>query len=193
MTPRLPGPYFVKLEYVAGGLPHVAIIPTGTWNDLGGTGGHGQFEAWDSSNVDAVTMVTGLVDKLLPFYDPGVTFESWTVYNQNEPTDQPVPLDGALFTSKVGTNDSDSWGACVQYTLTWRDTGFHLFKQTLLEAASGNDFTPVTVLGAPITDLNTVVTDMGNAWSSRWGLRPATFIRGTKTLNEKLRRARRFT
>jgi hypothetical protein len=189
-----PGPVFVKIEYSSAYAPHVAILPIrNPWVDTGV--GLGSVNRWsDDTPVELSTMMTGYLDKVKVIYPASVTFNALTVYTQATPDVAAVPR-AAISTAIAGTSTSTSWSKATQVTLTFRDTEFGLSKLTFLDVPTGNDFgvkTPFTI-DPDVSDIVTYYTATTRAFASRKGHRPATLIRQTATLNEKLRRSYRDT
>lgn len=186
-------PAFVRLNYHSAAAPHSQTIPTLPWLDVESDGEVGEFETWGASTIDALDMITNLVDELVKFFDALVTYDNFVIFTQEDAEADPVPRASGSFTAKVGTETDAGWGGAVQTTISFRTTLFGLSKLTLLDSASRDDFNPITVPVAPYTTLIPEFAATFNGWSGQDGGRPATFIRATKTLNEKLRRAYHYT
>jgi len=185
--PNSLAPSFVKILYHSNAGPHTMEIPTLQWT-VGGV-----FATWAGGTTDAATMINDLVVLLLPFFASDTEFESALIYNVPSPGADPQPVDNIAFTGMVGSASSPGWTTAVQGTFSIRTTLFGLFKITMLDMASGNSFAPSTTLGGAALDLFNELADDTNGWSGRDNGQPNVFIKFTKTLNEKLRRAYRLT
>jgi hypothetical protein len=185
--PNSLNPAFFKLNYHSNAGPHTATVPTLLWN-VGNT-----FDTWNAGTVDEITMIEGYVDKLLPFFASDTEFDNWVTYLKPPDPADPQPVSSGSFTGKVGTASSPGWTTAVQGTFSIRTHLFGIYKIVMLDGASGNSFAPSSALGGAALDLFNYVSDKDNGFSGQDNGRPNVFIKFTKTLNEKLRRAYRLT
>lgn len=183
--PASPSPAFVRINYHSPFGFHTMQIPTLAWDS-------GNFATWAAGVVDDSTMIEDLVTLMLPFFPEGVIFDNWLIFSQPTPEDDPVPVAAGLFVLFEGTAALPGWTKAVQETITIRSTNFGVSKLVFLDAASGNSFEPITVPDGSMTALLNEIGDTSKGWSAQDNGRPATFIKLSKTLNEKLRRAYRM-
>lgn len=183
-------PSYFQLFYHSAFAPHVATIPTRQWSP-GAV--NGTFLAWDASNVDADTMITGYVDVFKAFFAATVVFDSYVIYD--------VPVDGfpgnpvaqERFTAKVGTSVLGGYSKAAQATITMRTDSFNIAKYVGLDVDTGDSFdkvddpTGIASLEAFID----YVSDITNSFSGRLAGKPDVFLQVSYTLNEKLRRSYR--
>lgn len=184
------GPAWIQIKYHGALAPHTMTIPTLAWND---GADNGTFDAWVGGTIDATTMITDLVDFMLPFFNSDTVFDNFQIFTQASDTDPIIPRRSDKFTAKVGTNVSASWAAAVEVIMIARTTLFGIAKLTLLDAVSDNDFTPITSLAGRYLDLMSLWADNTQGWSGRDNGRPLTFLKATKNLNQKLRKEYRYT
>jgi hypothetical protein len=151
------------------------------------------FDTWSGSPVNESDMITFYVEALLPFFGANTTFDNYIVYNVPTVDDDPQPVSSGAFTGETGTAGSPGWTKAVQGTFSIRTTNFGVFKITMLDSASGDNFDPSSALGGAALDLFNLVSDTLNGFSGRDNGRPNVFIKFTQTLNEKLRRSYRMT
>jgi len=183
-------PGYILIDYHSDKAPHKMTVPTRAWDAFAGTEGQGGYEAWDTTNVDAVGMVEDLATQLSLNCSAEVVFDKWTIYTLDTPTSPPLPRGGGVFTDLHGVNGSPGWFYGVQLTLTYYDTVFEEAKLVLLDAASLNSFQPraVGALTSQLAALNAAFTTDTSAWSSRTGNRPAVLRSCRFTLNNKLQK-----
>lgn len=183
-------PAYVAIDYHSTFAPHLATIPTRAWNPFAGTGGQGGYEAWDSSDCDAIAMVEDLVDAFLPCCSAELVFDKWTVYTLATPDAPPLPRAGGVFVGKAGTDGTPGWFGAVQLTYTFYDTAFETAKLILLDAASNNGFAPrdIGTLSADLLGPVTALTTTTSAWASRAENRPAVLRSCRFTINNKLQK-----
>jgi hypothetical protein len=187
-------PAFVVLTYTSEFAPHRMTLPTRDW--VVPTVGHdqGSYNAWDSTTIDADTMIQALATKLKAEFPVSVSFTSYEIFTMSTPTAPKLPRAGNTM-AQTGTYMTPGFYEAVQKTYSFFDTGFNTSKLTLLDAASGNDFRPIS--GAFLTAAEVAVRDeftsVSNAWASRAGFQPVTLRQITKTINEKLRREYHIT
>lgn len=183
-------PGFCLVEYHSNKGQHKMTLPTRNWNPLGGTTGHGGFEAWDSSDRDADEMIIDLVTELCKICSDEVDFDRYTYYQIDEPGASPHPVASDTLDALTGIDGTPGWFLAVQFQYTMYDTEFGTSKLVLLDASSNNNFAKRLPGGlsadelAPFTEFSKVT----NAWSSRNGARPSALRSLTVDLNDKLRK-----
>jgi len=190
--PNSLAPSFFRLEYHSEFGPHTQTVPTLQWNDVASTNAFGKFNNWSAGQVDALDMITDMVDAMLPFYPPSVIFDRFTIFTQASPDDDALPQTTSTFTGKVGTGDGDTWYKAVQLTLTMRTSNFGIAKYVFLDAESANDFDKIQTAGADILAFINVVNADANGFSGLDNGQPAAYLGVTKTLNERLRKSYRM-
>lgn len=178
------GPYWVEINYHGALAPHSMSVPTKNWNP---GSGNGTFDVWSGGTESADSMINSLVTLLLPFYNSDTVFDNYQIMKQLLPTDKPQPVTGNDLGAAAGTDTSASWAAAVQGILIARTEAFGIAKLTFLDMVSDNDFKPIITPTTRITNLIAAWMDVGNGWSGRDNSRPATFLKLTKDLNDKLR------
>ncbi len=185
--PESINPSFVKINYHSSFGPHVAEIPTLQWNS------DNTFDTWAAGTISDSDMIGALVTDLLPFYPSTVEFDNYIIYNVPTLDADPQPVASGSFTGMTGSSGDIGWSKAAQGTFSIRTSLFGLFKLTMLDLDSGDQWSPSSALGGTALTLFDEVSDTGNGWAGRDNGRPNVFIRFTKTLNEKLRRAYRMT
>jgi hypothetical protein len=187
-------PAFTRITYVSEFAPHIMTLPTTDW--IVPTSGHpqGSYTAWDSTTIDANTMVLDLVALFAPLFPASVSFTAYEIFTMATPTSPQLPRAGNVLAT-VGTDATPGYYEAVQKTITMFDTGFNTTKLTFLDAASHNDFRPRS--GSFISAAEQAVIDeftsVARAWSSRAGLQPVTARKVSLIINEKLRREYHIT
>lgn len=181
-------PAYVLFDYHSTKAQHKQVIPTRAWNNLAGTGGQGGFEAWDTTDRDAIDMVTDLATLMVDYMPAEVTYDKWTIYTMASEDAPPIPRAGGVFTALTGGAVTPGWWQAVQATLNMYDTEFNTTKLVLLDAASLGSFgeVPFGSLDAKITDIFDEITSEANAWASRAGFRPSVFRTWNVTINNAL-------
>lgn len=185
-------PAFVQIEYHSAYGPHVMKIPiTGIENPTA-SAVLLTAEAWDTSSININDMVNALVTEMQPRFAATAGFDRWSVWSQPTPDDDPLFVGGASI-GEIGTAGTPGWAQATQETISLRDTAGKLFKLTLMDFASGNNFAAYTLASTIGVDgiVDELIADT-NAWMSRANNQPDNFIRRTATLNEALRRAYRL-
>lgn len=183
------GPYWVQLNYHSELAPHSMTIPTKNWNPSGSVG---TFDIWSGGTINALTMVQGLVTKLLPLFNANSAFDNYLIFKQLLPTDDPQPVASESFSGQVGTSTSTSWWQAVERIFIARSTTFGLCKLDLLDCVSGDNYLPIT---SPATNDQAVITewfDDAKGWCARDNGQPNTFLKITANLNQKLRKQYRY-
>lgn len=187
-------PSFVQIRYQSAYGLHTATVPTreytpGITPDILGT-----FPRWsDDAPVDADDMIQFLVDALADGFHTTATIIDATIFNQPDP-DLPATPTGFLLLGEVGTNASTAWRKANQMTLTFRTTLYGTAKLVTLDTPhSSYDRFVAGDAAAWVAALAGVFMNTAYAWSGRDGGRPAQWLQGTVTLNERLRRAYKMT
>lgn len=188
MAPNFLGPYWVQLNYT-GFTPHSMTIPTKNWNPSGSIG---TFDIWSGGTINALTMVQGLVTKLLPHFEATSSFNNYLIFKQLLPTDDVEPVAGGNFSGQIGTGVIGGWSAAVEKMFIARTSAFGLCKLDLLDASSGDNFNPVISPGVTDQALIDEWFADSNGWCGRDGFQPTTFLKYTLNLNQQLRKAQRL-
>ena len=187
--PNSNAPGFITIESTSIFGAHVATLPVNTISPDFVSPTSSTIEAWDSSSVNWVDMVTALVDLLADRFPVDYDFLRASLWDRPTPADLPTFV-GTVSLATPGTVATPGWNKATQETITARDTGGYIAKLVLLDMASTNNFDEqVTLTGAGLADLFDEWQAMTNGWSSQAGFRPNSFIKATRTLNEKLRKA----
>jgi len=189
MTVHSLQPSYVVLNYHSDFGAHKQIIPTTQWSPGEPGEPSGSFLSWNENARVAADMITELVEDLLPAYPDDVAYDSYEIWTFEGSPLRAVPVYQAAFTGMVGSSGTPGWTKAVELVMTFHTTLFNIFKITLLDAASANNFDKLTALGTltavqPIID---DVTDPDNGWAGRDSARPSVFLQLSKNLNEKLR------
>lgn len=194
--PYAPGPTFVRGAYHSVYGFHTFEIPTRDFIPGSISGDLGQCLAWDGTTVVGISgMIEEYLTLVKALYPSTTSFDNLTLFTQATPTSPPVPQASFALTGVIGTATTPGWHKATQGTLTMRDTGANQAKFVLLDVGSGDSFDPIRSLGvsASVDAIVDLVTDDTQAFSSRAGFKPQTFLGYFMTLNEKLRRAYRMT
>ena len=148
---------------------------------------------WGDNTRMLDDMINDLIDALLPRFPDTVEFDTYTPFTFATPTSDGVPLQTLTFTGQVGSAAVPGWSKATMETMTFRDEEAALAKLVLLDFASGNNFEKYTnAATAGVTTIVSVFTDASNAFSSRNGARPQSFIARTAKLNDELRKSYRM-
>jgi len=183
-------PGYVTLEYHSQFGKHLSILPTRAWSSTAITGNLGSWEGWNAVPIDGEDMVNALVDAIAADATADVHWDAATVYTIDTPTSGAIPRKAIALTQTGGNGSASLLTAAVQNTYIFRDDEYALSKLVLLDFPFGANFFPITDITG-ITVVENIVaewTGIGNAWSSRNGLRPTTFQKILYTLNDKLRK-----
>jgi hypothetical protein len=164
-------------------------IPTKVWNNGIGSG---TFETWGGTPKDAQDMIEELVTEMLPSFNASVTFDNWIIFGQASPSDPVLPLVTGNFTAMVGTDVGGSWAGAVELIVVARTQAFGIAKLTLLDAISGDDYSPVLTLSGSLGALCAEWFNDTNGWAGRDNAQPGSFLKMTKNLNQKLRKEYRY-
>jgi hypothetical protein len=187
--PNSVAPGFIQIESTSIFGAHSAELPVNTITIDSVVPLDSTILAWDGSQIDWTVMVDALITELVDRYPVDYDFLRATLWSQPNPGDLPTFV-ATNSTAISGTVATPGWNKATQETITARDTGGYIVKLVLLDMASTNNFDPqVTLAGAGITSLWAEWSAITNGWSSRAGNRPSSFIKATRTLNEKLRKS----
>jgi hypothetical protein len=134
-------------------------------------------------------MVEEIVGNMAAFNPATTVYDHATVYTLDDPESPAIPQAG-ISLSIVGAAATPGWTRAVQRCWVFRDTEWQVAKLYQLDTASTNDFDAVSdITGvAAALALTGSFTSTSWAWASRNGERPATFMKATLKLNDKLRR-----
>lgn len=178
-------PASVLINYHSLLAPHTMMIPTKVHNP---GAGFGTFDTWAAGTKDAQDMIEELVTLMLPFFDAGVTFDNWTIFEYPDAVSPGDPVASAAFSGMTGSDTGATWAGAVETMLIARTDGFGIAKLVLLDSISDNDFNPVLIPTTRYTNLIAEWFNTGNGWSGRDNAAPVTFLKATKNLNQKLRK-----
>jgi hypothetical protein len=186
-------PGFIQIDYHSDFGVHTMRLPTKELN-IGAPKSDSTVDTWDAGTINWRDMTDALITEMLPQMPSSVTFDTATLFQQTSPEVTPTFIDSYTLTSMDGSAVSPGWFKAVQHSLLARDTAGNIAKIILLDAGSGNTFDAENdPSAAGFDDLLAEWFAESNGWSSRANFRPAVFIKGYKTLNEKLRREYRMT
>lgn len=181
-------PAFVVINYHSSRGAHLMTLPTVAWSSGLGTNGKGGYIAWDTNPIDAEDMITAFATAAADLAATTIVMDGYTIFTKSSPTAPNLPVaSGTLALTGTDTNAEQPAG---QFTASFRTTDIGRAKITLLDFHSFHSFLKARPADVSVDEqaLFTQFTDISNAWSGRDGARPQTFISGTYTLNEKLRR-----
>lgn len=190
------GPYFMKVSYNQLGYGvHTMTHSIDEWIDTTSTNNIGRIRTQDGSDVDTLDGVTAFIDAIKPFFTADVSFNDAIIYKQLLSTDIPQPVAAMGFTGLVGTSGTPGWHVATEKTITYRSSGFNIFKLSFLDCDSKDNWGKViAVPGSGILkDLHDYLTGDTNFVIARDGTYPRIFLSSTITLNEKLRKASGLT
>ena len=190
MTVHTLKPSYQEWRYHSAFGAHKMILPTREWSPVGGISGFGSYTSWDTNLRDAGDMIDDFVDLLLPKFPSTVVFDSWQIWNFDEDADFFIPVAGDAFTSKVGTDGTAAYSQAVQSVMTMFDTAFNTCKIVLLDMNSRNNFNRRTAatVDADEQAYFDAFSDVGNAWASRAGFRPASIRSVSLGINDELKK-----
>jgi hypothetical protein len=183
-------PSYIQIRYHSALGGHKMILPTRQYSPVPGISGFGTFTSWDDNIRDIGDMMDDLVDVLVVQFPVSVVFDDWTVFDFNEDADFFIPVSGDAFTSKTGTDSTPGWFYAVQSVFTMFDTAYGTVKLNLLDTSSRGNFAKRTGATADSGELAIfgVLSDAGNAFSSRKGFRPATLRSISLGINDELKK-----
>lgn len=190
MTVNSLAPAFVQFFYHSPFSQHVQTVPTKAYSPSSG-----EFTNWNGVGVDATDMITALMVQMTHFYPAGVLYDNARVFTQADANASPVLR---MLVTFLADNEGDfatpGESQAVEGTFSYLGDGGSKGRLVFLDCASGNNFAPQFTTGPSgiLFDLLGIVSDLDNAWATRAGERPATFLQYSKTLNEKLRREYRM-
>ncbi len=190
MTTHTLKPSYIQLNYHSEFGAHEMTLPTTQWAAFSPTNDTGSFTAWDTSVVDTEIMVTDLVDALVTQFRPSVSFDSYTVWNFDDPSEQFIPVAALAFTGKVGTDSTTAWYEAVQSVFTAFDTAFNTVKLVLLDMNSRNNFARRSFATAGLDELALFAewSRSDRAWASRAGFRPSVLRSISLGINDALKK-----
>lgn len=182
-------PAFIQLQYHSLRARHIALLPTRTWNELGGTRGAGGYVAWDGSNRDALDMIEDYTDDMALLMPDSSVIDGWIIFAYPDVDADPLPRAAGTL-AVAGADTTPGWTPAVQFTYTYFDRSFFPVKNVILDAASNGDFSRTPASGMTSTEIQLPggFSSDTNAWSSRAGEQPFVIRNLTRTLNRKLRK-----
>lgn len=190
MAPNSLSPASAVIKYTSAFATHRMTLPTLAWIPVGFSSPLGGYQAWDSSAVDADTMIDALIAKVKALVPPTTSFDEVTIYTQATPTSANIPRAGKQI-AVVGTSASGQPSAAVSATFNMKTTANGNAKLVLLDVPIGSNwFAPLLP-----ADFTTVLTDVfdqlaveSNAWAGRDDNRIDIFRSVTFDLNDKLQK-----
>lgn len=190
MAPNSLSPASVVLAYHSAYGAHKATIPTKEWFPTSITGNLGSYTSWLGGPVDAEVMVKALCDVLKAFMPATSTFDSATIYTMATATSPNIPRN-SIPLSIVGTSASANPSAAFSATFHFVTTTFGKAKLVVLDSPFGSNWlAPLLPAGftAPVIALDAEFSDGNNAWSGRDDSPPASIVKVTYDVNDKLQR-----
>lgn len=182
-------PAFAVIAYSSVWGAHKMTIPTLAYDPLRGTGGFGGYLAWDgSTDVDAETMFTDLVNDMKVFFKTTSSFVDVTIYKKDTPSSPSIPQ-VVIPLAIAGTSTAVFEDKATQKTMNFRTAAFGKMKIVMLDIPIENfdKLLPAAWSSADNLILG-ALTDTAKAFSGRDNNIPANPVSITNTLNEKLRR-----
>lgn len=181
-------PGFVLINSHSAYGKHAAVLPTREWSSTGITGSLGSWEGWNGTPIDGEDMVTNLVNTFAAAFLVTYTFDTATVYTIAAANGPAIPRKSVAL-AIVGTSTLTGPAKATMQNWIFRDAEYGMSKLVFLDSPVPADFEPTTdFTGGTVAAIVSQWTGLGNAWSSRNGLRPENPQKITYTMNEKLRR-----
>lgn len=187
--PNSLAPAYTQLLYHSAFAPHIMTRPLkGIVIDTV-TPVNSEVDVWAGGTVPWTDMIDSLVVALKAAVSSSVVFDRALLFSK--PTEEDIPVLIAQYDVGVpGTVSSPGWQEATELTVNMKTVGNSNAKLTLLDFASGGLFTKtITLSGSGLETIFGEMSDTGKGWSGRDNTRIAAFVSGTRTLNEKLRRA----
>ena len=190
MTVHTLKPSYVEINYHSVYGSHKMILPTRQWSPVIVTASQGSFTSWNDTGRDADDMINDLVDELCAKFPDTVSFDQYTIWNFDEPSDFFIPVAAAAFVAKIGLDDDPGWTEAVQSVMTMFDTEFNTVKLVLLDMSSRNNFARRTAATADADELAIFAefSSSTNAWASRAGFQPNTLRSVSLGINDELKK-----
>ena len=190
MTVHTLKPSYIEINYHSAYGAHKMILPTRQWSPVIVTADQGSFTSWSSLSRDADEMVNDLIDTLVAKFPSTVSFDQYTIWNFDEPSDFFIPVAANVFTAKVGTDGTSAYSQAVQSVMTMFDEEFNTVKLVLLDMNSRNNFNRRTAatVDADEQAIFDEFSAAGNAWASRAGFRPAVLRSVSLGINDELKK-----
>ena len=194
--PNSPGPFFAHIFYTVKDFVHVKTVPFKEYVPPSVGHAYGQLVRWDATVEDADTVLEAKITSWADLFTTDAEFNSMFFYTQS-PGGPPL-LQAAKNISIAGTKAivTGEEYLAVQKTFNFLATDGDKFRMQFMEASSRNayqKFTDYTLLIADEQAIVDEVVAMSAVWASRTGARPYIWRSMTTTLNEKIRKARRYT
>lgn len=185
-------PAALKFEYTSAYAPHNALIPCRAISNPSAAPIDWASTNWQDEAISVKDMIDAFLVEWCKRFPPEVEFNTVTPLTWATPTSDPF-IGQSYSVLENGTATAGGWDKATQETLSFRDTEGATVKIVGLDVDAGGGFNRVTNTGSiGIGELVALFTSEDWGWSSRNGMRPATFIARTCTLNEKLRRSYRM-
>lgn len=185
-------PAFVRIFYHSPRGTHVMTKPTRAWVGEPWDSGGGEYARWsDDTLISAPTMIKAFIDLLLPIYTEQVVFDSYIIYQVEEPAPGEfvnVPVFAELLTGKEGDITDVVEYLAWQKTFTFLTTENHTSKVVLLDVPTGGQINKTgSVAGAEAAIVAAQIAAT-NAWSGRDDERPVAFRSLNNSVNKALER-----
>jgi hypothetical protein len=154
----------------------------------------GTATAHDGSNCDLVTAIDDLLGVISVVYLPTTVFDLATVYTQALPTGPAFPQ-AQYVPTQVGVSSAGGPHKATETIFVMRTAAFNIVKLVMMDSPVGAAFDPLPVgaWGAPENDILVEFGAMNRPWVGFDGERPATGVKITYNLNQKLRKEYRMT
>jgi len=187
-------PGFARIQYTVDQFAHIATRPTRAWIPGASLGDPGSYTAWDGSNVAANTMIAALAGTMQHLLNSAGSVDWYEIWTMASSTAIPQ-LKYAANLNLTGDNVSTDAYQATQATYNFLDTAGNKGKMVLLEFPVPQ-LTPVSTYASLTTLEKNMLDELtadSNAWASRGDDLLFTFRKATYKLNDKLRKARRFS
>jgi hypothetical protein len=185
-------PSLVKIFYHSDRGNHVMTRPTRQWVGEPWDAGGGEYARWsDDTLISAPTMIEAFITLLLPIYTEQVVFDSYIIYNVEEPSPGEfvnVPVYAELLTGQQGDITDVVQYLAWMKTYSFLSTDSHNAKIVLLDVPTGGQINKTgTVSGAELAIVNAFMST-SNAWAARDDNRPVAFRSLNNSVNKALER-----
>jgi len=185
-------PSMVRIFYHSPRGNHVMTRPTRQWVGEAWDTAGGDFPRWsDDTLISAPTMIEAFITLLLPIYTEDVIFDSYIIYNVEEPTPGEVvnvPVYAKLLTGQAGDITDVVEYLAFMKTYSFLSSDSHTAKIVLLDVPTGGSIQKSgTVSGAELAIVNAFMATT-NAWSARDDNRPVAFRSLNNSVNKALER-----
>jgi len=193
MTVHSLAPAFVQINWHSMYAPHRMVIPTLQWEAVIGSPTYGGYNAFDSSVINADTMIEALVDTLAPLMPNTTFFDDFVIYLKEDADSPNLPVRSKVL-GVPGTGAGAAIPAAMQ-TWSFRTAIFGRFKLVMTDLVCATNFLPTlpAALTAEQQDVVDILADEGNAWCGRDRGRINQIIRITAKISDELRKQYRIS